>query len=119
MNTPEKYFLVINTPVGFLEISGTNDFISAILFFDKNPGSTTETIPQVFLETKKQLEEYFSGARKTFDFPIQQLGTDFQQTVWKELQNIPYGETISYLELSRRIGDVKSIRAAGTANGKN
>ena len=119
MSDREKYSLVIKTPVGLIEISSTDDFISSILFFDEDPNSTTEKIPQLILDAERQFQEYFSGERKIFDLPIQQTGTDFQQTVWKELQNIPFGETISYLELSRRIGDVKSIRAAVTANGKN
>lgn len=119
MENPAKYSLVIKTPVEFIEISGTEDIITSMLFFDVDPGTTTEIVPPVLLEAKKQYEEYFAGTRKIFDLPHQQTGTDFQQKVWAELLNIPFGETISYLELSRRIGDVKSIRAAGTANGKN
>lgn len=67
----------------------------------------------------QQFDEYFAGKRKQFDFSIQQEGTDFQQRVWSELQKIPFGETISYLELSQRIGNTKAIRACGTANGQN
>jgi len=119
MDTEEKFVLVIKPDFGYIEIAGTENFISSTLFYDTDPGTTTEIIPPLLLEAKKQFDEYFAGTRKVFDFPIQQTGTDFQQTVWKELLNIPYGETISYLELSKRIGDVKSIRAAGTANGKN
>ncbi|MBL0356810.1 MAG: methylated-DNA--[protein]-cysteine S-methyltransferase [Chitinophagaceae bacterium] len=66
-----------------------------------------------------QLQEYFEGKRKTFDLPLQQKGSAFQQNVWAQLLNISYGKTISYLELSKRVGDVKAIRAVGTANGKN
>jgi methylated-DNA-[protein]-cysteine S-methyltransferase len=115
----EKYILVINSPVEFLEISGTDDFISSILFFDVDPGTTSKRISDPIRQAEKQFAEYFSGKRKVFDLPMQQTGSDFQQKVWNELTNIPFGETISYLELSKRIGDVKSIRAAGTANGKN
>lgn len=89
------------------------------MFEDENPGTTSKKIPVSLLEAKKQLEEYFSGKRKIFDLPLKQEGTGFQQKVWNELCNIPFGETISYHELSKRIGDVKAIRAAGTANGKN
>ncbi len=66
-----------------------------------------------------QLKEYFSGTRKTFDVPLDIEGTDFQKRVWKELQNIPYGKTISYKILAEKLGDVKSIRAVGKANSQN
>ena len=66
-----------------------------------------------------QLKEYFAGTRKEFDVPIDVEGTDFQKRVWNELQNIPYGKTISYKSLSEKLGDVKAIRAVGKANGQN
>ncbi|HRN26425.1 MAG: methylated-DNA--[protein]-cysteine S-methyltransferase [Ignavibacteriaceae bacterium] len=66
-----------------------------------------------------QLKEYFDGTRKKFDVPLDVEGTEFQKRVWKELQKIPYGKTISYKTLSEKLGDVKAIRAVGTANGKN
>ena len=66
-----------------------------------------------------QLEDYFSGKNLKFDLALGQQGTDFQQKVWAELCNISEGKSISYHELSRRLGNVKAIRAAGTANGKN
>ena len=67
----------------------------------------------------EQLIQYFNGERRVFDFPLNQEGTEFQKRVWNELLGIPYGKTISYLELSRRLGDPKAIRAAASANGKN
>ena len=66
-----------------------------------------------------QLKEYFAGTRKEFDVPLDIEGTDFQKRVWNELQNIPYGKTISYKTLSEKLGDVKAIRAVGKANGQN
>jgi methylated-DNA-[protein]-cysteine S-methyltransferase len=66
-----------------------------------------------------QLTEYFNRKRKTFELPLEIIGTEFQKKVWDELIKIPYGETISYKELSLRIGNVKSIRAVGKANGSN
>ena len=68
---------------------------------------------------KQQLTAYFNGTKREFDLPIQQNGTAFQQKIWTALQQIPYGKTISYLELSKRTGDIKAIRAVGTTNGKN
>jgi methylated-DNA-[protein]-cysteine S-methyltransferase len=66
-----------------------------------------------------QLADYFSGRRRTFDLPLAPKGTPFQLAVWSELQRIPYGETISYAELARRIGKSKAVRAVGAANGAN
>jgi methylated-DNA-[protein]-cysteine S-methyltransferase len=67
----------------------------------------------------KQLDEYFSGGRKIFDLPLSHIGTAFQMEVWSELMNIPYGKHISYMDLSKRIENVRAIRAVGTANGSN
>jgi methylated-DNA-[protein]-cysteine S-methyltransferase len=66
-----------------------------------------------------QLDEYFEGKRKDFDLPLGQAGSAFQMNVWDHLTKIPYGKTISYLQLSKQIGDVKAIRAIAAANGKN
>ena len=68
---------------------------------------------------RKQLAEYFAGNRKEFDLPLVYPGTSFQQKVWQQLLQIPYGETISYQELARRVGDENASRAVGTANGCN
>ena len=66
-----------------------------------------------------QLEEYFAGERKEFDVPMELDGTPFQREVWTELTRIPYGETISYGELARRVGRPNGPRAVGQANGRN
>jgi len=68
---------------------------------------------------RAQLDEYFAGQRRNFELPLEYPGTDFQQRVWSTLLTIPYGETWSYLQLARTIGDVKATRAVGTANGMN
>ena len=82
--------------------------------------STYELGDVPILQTlKNQLEAYFAGERKDFDLPLQLCGSDFQQSVWGELVNIPYGETVSYLELSRNLGNEKAIRAVASANGAN
>ncbi len=111
--------LILDSPVGLIEIKGSEEFITSALFVEKAPLPSAEKTPLLLLDAKRQLLEYFSGSRKTFDLPLQQDGTEFQQKVWIELCKIPFGETISYLELAKRLGDVKTIRAAGTANGKN
>jgi methylated-DNA-[protein]-cysteine S-methyltransferase len=69
--------------------------------------------------TARQLEEYFAGARRDFDLPMRFAGTDFQRLVWKHLTDIRYGETLSYGELARRIGNPNASRAVGLANGRN
>jgi methylated-DNA-[protein]-cysteine S-methyltransferase len=75
--------------------------------------------PAAFREVTVQLSDYFSGARESFDLPLAPEGTPFQKQVWDELVKIPYGETISYGELARRIGNPKANRAVGLANGSN
>jgi methylated-DNA-[protein]-cysteine S-methyltransferase len=115
----ETFSHIIESPTGFLEIRGTDEFVSVIHFHDTAPAVPATEAPQLLLDAAAQLNEYFAGKRTAFDFPVQQTGTDFQQKVWAELTRIPFGETISYLELSKRLGDVKAIRAAGLANGKN
>jgi methylated-DNA-[protein]-cysteine S-methyltransferase len=112
------YQLGMETPVGTLVIKGTADFICELNFAAQAVVSD-ENVPPLLLTCKQQLEEYFAGNREVFDFPISQPGTDFQQTVWKQLVAIPYGRTISYMQLAKEINNPKSIRAVGTTNGKN
>jgi methylated-DNA-[protein]-cysteine S-methyltransferase len=79
------------------------------------------TAPQVKVLdlAQKQLGEYFSGKRKKFDLPVDIIGTDFQIQVWKELAQIPYGKTVSYSNIAKKIKNPKAVRAVGSANGKN
>jgi methylated-DNA-[protein]-cysteine S-methyltransferase len=76
-------------------------------------------IPILLKDAVFQLQEYFEGKRTHFSFSIHPKGTAFQQKVWAELVNIPYGTTYSYLDLAKKLGDVKAIRAVAAANGKN
>jgi len=78
-----------------------------------------EESSEVIEQTIEQLEEYFAGERKVFDIPLHTIGTDFQKSVWQGLMQIPYGTTASYLELSKRIGNEKAVRAVASANGAN
>lgn len=116
------------SPLGILEIRSSESAITHILFTNSWKGSSIDeaaidlTITPTSSTIKmcvKELTEYFTGERTVFTFPVIHNGTPFQQTVWNELKNIPYGRTISYLELSKRIGNTKAIRAVGTANGNN
>lgn len=106
-----------SSPIGTLEITGDEDGISKVLFLDQEP-SIRNSNP-ILDECVKQLSEYFENQRTEFNLRLNPAGTDFQKTVWSALQNIPYGKTISYMDLAKRLGDPKVIRAAGTANGKN
>jgi methylated-DNA-[protein]-cysteine S-methyltransferase len=85
---------------------------------DENVDIST-IIPKDLIETVTQLQDYFLGRRTEFTFKLNLQGTEFQKKVWQELLHIPYGKTCSYLDLSKKIGDVKAIRAVASANGKN
>ena len=116
--------MLYNSPLGTIKIKISGLYINELTFIDEEEVQN-ETM-ELSAEGKKslrkciiQLDEYFSGKRKIFDLPIQQKGTDFQQKVWKELGQIPFGKTISYMKLAQKLGNVKAIRAAASANGRN
>jgi len=106
-----------NSPVGDLLIESEEGKITTVNFLkdSKREESRTSVIDQCINE----LEEYFYKGRKFFTVELNPAGTEFQKKVWNELLNIPYGETISYETVAIRIGNVKSIRAVGLANGQN
>ena len=108
----------INTPLGFTEIQGDENGISKIHVMNEDVEISTK-IPKELKEAVLQLQDYFDGKRTTFTFPLNPSGTDFQKKVWDELLHIPFGKTCSYLDLSKKLGDVKAIRAVASANGKN
>jgi methylated-DNA-[protein]-cysteine S-methyltransferase len=107
----------IKSPLGTTKIIGDENGISKISILEE--GEISKKIPPTLKEAVTQLNDYFKGKRNTFDFKLNPQGTEFQQKVWQELLNIPFGKTISYLDLSKKLGDVKTIRAAASANGKN
>ncbi len=109
---------IINTPIGLTEIQGDETGISKIHIMNENVEISTK-IPKELKEAILQLKDYFDGKRTEFTFLLNPTGTEFQKKVWQELVNIPYGKTCSYLELSKKLGDVKAIRAVAAANGKN
>ena len=116
----DLYTLYYSSPVGLLKLQGTGQSITSIHFMEDEPvEKNTSTAPASLQSCCLQLDEYFKGERKAFDLPLHQTGTTFQQNVWSHLQQIPYGKTISYLHLSKQIGDVKAIRAVASANGRN
>ena len=109
---------IINSPLGFIKILGNEDGIISVTILNSEE-KITDIIPIELEECVIQLNEYFEGTRKTFNLNLNANGTEFQKRVWNQLEEIPYGKTISYLELSKQLGDIKAIRAVANANGKN
>ncbi len=107
----------IKTPLGIAKIVGDENGISIISILSE--GELTIEIPENLKESVSQIQDYFDGKLTNFNLKINAKGTDFQQKVWRELSNIPFGKTISYLDLAKKLGDPKVIRAAASANGKN
>jgi methylated-DNA-[protein]-cysteine S-methyltransferase len=110
----------VETPVGLLTLVGGDTGLRAVLW----PGGPTphdaEPGPHAVLaETERQLREYFEGTRRTFELPLELVGTPFQRRAWLALANIPYATTVSYGEQARRIGVPRAARAIGAANGRN
>lgn len=110
-----------HSPVGLLKISGTPQYITEVLFHDttKKPEGNKKNMPPLLISCIEQFIQYFNGQRRVFELPVHQPGTPYQQEVWNLLTQIPYGKTISYLELARKTGDTKATRAVAAANGKN
>ncbi len=109
---------IINSPLGYTKIVGDIDGIYSVTVLNSEE-KTTDIIPEVLEDCVIQLKEYFAGERQQFSLKLNTKGTDFQKQVWKLLEQIPYGKTMSYLELSKQLGDIKAIRAVANANGKN
>ena len=107
----------IKTPLGIAKIVGDENGVSEISVSDE--GTISKKIPAVLDEAIIQLNDYFEGKRTDFTLKLNPQGTEFQQKVWAALLEIPFGKTMSYMELSKKLGDVKAIRAVASANGKN
>lgn len=113
-----EYCKNISSPIGNVEVVTSEEFITTVSIVNKRKPDST-TFPHCLLLCEKQLQEYFEGKRSFFDLPLQIKGTPFQEKVWTALLNIPYGSTLSYKELAKRIGKPKATRAIGNANSKN
>ena len=115
----------VPTPVGRLKVVASDRGLAAILWEDDDParvrlGELREDAGHpVVQEVERQLEEYFAGARTSFDVPLDFKGTEFQKAVWAALLTIPYGETRSYAAIARQVGQPTAARAVGAAVGKN
>lgn len=111
-------YCCIDTPLGHAKIVGNDDGISSVSIHDYSSELSTE-IPETLLDCVTQLKGYFNSKRKTFDLKLNPEGTAFQKKVWEALEHIPYGKSLSYLQLSKKLGNPKAIRAVANANGKN
>lgn len=121
----------VDSPIGPLLLAASHDGLAALYMQahrhvpDSPEAGWKPVVPQdgraweILADADEQLAGYFAGARTTFDLPLDVEGTPFQKTVWAGLRDIPFGATISYAELARRIGNPKAMRAVGLANGRN
>ena len=110
------------TPIGIAKIIGDKNGIQAVSILDDDTISDAEInkeTPKYLQECVLQLNEYFNGQRASFNLTVNPKGTKFQIKVWKSLLKIPYGKTTTYLQQSKKLGDIKAIRAVASANGKN
>jgi len=118
-------FKIIDSPVGRLTLVARGQRLAAILWQNDRPnrvrlGSMTPADNDpVLIKVQSQLEEYFAGQRRHFDIELDFQGTGFQQQVWAALLTIPYGETRTYSQIARQVGNEKAVRAVGAANGRN
>lgn len=117
------YWHEIDTPVGALLLVGTEYALARVHFQAGSqplrPPAEWQRAATPFVQAQAQLMEYFCGARRSFELALRPQGTPFQLRVWRELSRIPYGETLSYAQLARRLGIEKGARAVGLANGAN
>ncbi len=111
-------YVFYKTPIGTVKIEGDQHGITAIIFMENDIESSVN-IPDALKKCVVQLEEYFRKERTSFDLKLKPYGTEFQQKVWNELGKIPFGNTITYMDQSKKMKNIKAIRAIAAANGKN
>ncbi|MFD2563684.1 methylated-DNA--[protein]-cysteine S-methyltransferase [Aquimarina rubra] len=111
--------IFIETPLGITSITGDENGITKISITEDSQKAPSKEIPDTLKEAVIQLQDYFEGKRNEFTIKLNPSGTDFQKKVWTELSKIPFGKTVTYLDIAKRLGDPKCIRAAASANGKN
>lgn len=113
------YKAYYQSPIGVFRITSDEDGILDISFEEEFQKEVCSELPAVLEAALKQLDEYFQGKRKTFDLKLKLNGTEFQQRVWKQLMEVPYGETANYGQIAKAVGNEKASRAVGGANNKN
>ena len=111
---------LLNSKIGPLYFVATDSTLRGI-FWKQQTAPFIQSFKEcaVLERAVRQVEEYLAGSRSQFDLVLEPVGTEFQMKVWRELARIPYGKTISYTELARRVRNEKAVRAVGTANGRN
>ena len=118
-----NYFCYFHSPIGKLVLQGDDESLTGLYLPSHKgwvePDASWQHCERPFDQVRKQLAEYFAGERTQFHLPIKLNGTSFQQRVWGELIQIPFGTTINYGDLARRIGQPNASRAVGNANGRN
>src|SRR5262249_47043973 len=116
-------FTEIESPIGRLRLVGDEQGLCELSFVEgrrkRCPNPEWKEDARPFAAAIKQLREYFAGKREQFDLSLVLDGTPFQLSVWHMLQKIPYGETVSYLDIAKKIGNPQAVRAVGLANGSN
>ena len=110
--------LYINSEIGFLHLISTETELRSISFSEIEIKNSVNQ-PDILIQAKHQLTEYFQGTRKEFQLKINPAGTNFQLEIWKLVSKVPYGKTASYLDIARKAGSPAKTRAAGMANSKN
>ena len=117
--SPQRYTAYMDSPIGRIRLEATDTAICRTEWVAAAETGNQAAPTPLLEEAIRQLKAYFAGERTTFELPLKPEGTPFQQRVWQELLQIPYGRQISYGELARRTGNPKACRAVGSANGKN
>ncbi|MDF2519491.1 MAG: methylated-DNA--[protein]-cysteine S-methyltransferase [Clostridia bacterium] len=112
------YKAYYSSPIGSIEIVSDESSILELEFVEEM-GQAHDKAPEVLKRALTQLDEYFKGKRKAFDLELKLKGTEFQKGVWQQLQKVPYGNTASYGDIAKAVGNEKASRAVGGANNKN
>ena len=123
VSTETLTYDVVQSPIGRLILASDGTALVGVWMANASPEDANwqrlEGDDDILTQTRMELDEYFDGRRHTFDVPLAPNGTEFQRSVWSALTKIPYGKTISYAELARRVGKEAAVRAVGAANGRN
>jgi len=125
MKQKHHVYKLMDSPVGKLTLVATDEGLAGILWANDRPSrvqlriETQNDSHPVLVQAERQLEEYFAGQRKEFELLLDVAGTPFQRKVWNALRTIPFGETRSYGEIAKQVGNPAAVRAVGAANGRN
>ncbi len=114
----EEVTTYYKSPIGYFKIVGAGNYVRQVQFTDLD-SAPEFTIPACLEHCCDQLDEYFARKRQTFDLQLEPEGTHFQKSVWQKLLEIPYGKTVTYLDIANQLNNPKAIRAVGAANGRN